>query len=221
MEKICPATTGKGTQCTRRLKPGQELCFQHEKQDKETLHKQNDAEPWTELDLPEPYKANGAAILQKIRTQLKKGPKKDDGAGFIYIYSLEHESTLNYYKIGLTQRRVTTRMKEWSDIHNERKATQVVLHHQYQVVKGVKFCERLIHLYLKYCNMHRYPYKDGYHSVYALPPNEVLKDGQEKPDDDDNDKERLVAKSKCIEWFCEELTELDRIVTSITELYKK
>lgn len=217
-QNYCPAMTNQGTQCTRRLKTGQEWCYQHEKQqNKQDIHKVTDEEPWHKLGLLEPYKANGNPVLQKIRTRLKKGPKKDDGPGFIYIYSLEHESTLNYYKVGLTERRVTTRMKEWSKIHNEQKETKVVLHDQYHVTKGVKHCERLIHLYLAYCNIHRYPYKDGYHSVYALPPNKVLNDGQEKKEEEG---ERLVAKSKCVEWFCEELAEIQRIVQALVDLNK-
>lgn len=207
-----------GLQCTRKLKnnnKGDLFCSQHASKAK-NVHKCTDVEPWTLLGLVDPYESNGKRILQKIRTKLKKGPKASDGSGWIYIYCLQHEEEqkLNYYKVGRTNRRVTHRMKEWDDLHKQHGGAnhKVILKDQYQVTHGIDFCERLIHLYLSYCNIHRYPTEKGtYHSVWAMEPRKALNDGQGMKEEG----ERLVAKNKHIEWFCKDLHEIQAVVKSI------
>jgi hypothetical protein len=209
----CEAIKEDGKQCTRNQPKDNTLCTQHQKQDKKKATTINDIEPWTLLKLPVPFEANGKSINQKIRTRLKRGPRKNDGAGWIYIYCLQHEQNqkLNYYKIGRTNRRVTHRMKEWDDIHKDQGKVKLIDSHH--VEHGIDFCERLIHKYLAYCNMHRYPHNKGFHSVWALDPNEVIDDGQQRKEGE----ERPIAKNKHVEWFCEDITDIRAVVEPIVK----
>lgn len=196
-----------GLNCTRKAVSGKELCSQHAKLGS-TVTKKGDVPIWLTLELPAPSPSNSASVMQKIKTRLKRGPKKTDTCGWIYIYSLSTENGLNYYKIGRTNRRVTTRMKEWADVHG--KSTSIVLHDQYQITTcTVDFCERLIHKYLAYCNMYRYKHEKGYHSTWAVN-GKVLQDGQQC-------EERLVAKNKNVEWFCADLQAIVQVVKPLVD----
>jgi hypothetical protein len=63
--------------------------------------------------------------------------------------------------------------------------------------------------------MYRYPNESGtgFHSVYKLS-GEIIQDGQENTDE----KERLVAKNKEIEWFCAPLEEILSVVEGILKI---
>ena len=213
---FCETITSSGKQCTRAKtkmdENGVAYCTQHYKmRSNPTKSTVKETEPWDKLNLIDPFHANGSRVLQKIRSRLKAGPdKKKDGKGHIYIYHLAHERHLNYWKIGRTKQSVDTRMQQWQDEHKKRR---VVLFRQYSVQYN-KHVESLIHLYMAYCRMHRYPYKDGFHSVWALDPTEVIEDGQQIPKED-RDKHKTVAMHKHIEWFkCKE-AELLQVVEQL------
>ncbi len=182
MNTKCTAFTAQGKQCSKNAKPGQPYCGVHvavaAKQTK--LADVKDVEPWTLKGLPVPDERNPKRLVQKIRTLLHKGPKKDDGAGYIYVYYLKSDqknttkdspsnnsknnptsdlvkNSINYWKIGRTKRSVDKRMEEWSEVHGE----PVQLECFYQLSANHEFVERLIHLYLSYCRMGRIPYEDG------------------------------------------------------------
>lgn len=202
---------GDGLNCTRKAAVGKEFCTQHGKMST-TITKKGDTPIWETLELLSPSASNPASVLQKIQTRLKRGPKKNDTVGWIYIYWLSTEDGLHYYKIGRTKRRVTTRMREWADKHG--KATSIVLQNQFQITTcTVDFCERLIHKYLSYCNIYRYKHKDGYHSTWARN-GDVLQDGQQC-------EERLPATTKQVEWFCDEPTKLVKVIKSLVDYSNK
>lgn len=207
----CESFTGAGHQCTRRYKHtninGVRLCGQH-KNSQTTIHKKT--EPWTKKKLPAPSPENGIRVIQKIRRKILRGPKVSDGGGSIYIYSLKGESKLNYFKIGKTERNADDRLKEWAYEHKR----EILCEKVYKVSKNVGFMEKLIHFYLAYCNMHRTPSKRGFHSVYSLD-GTIIKDGQEHEDDED----RMVAKSKHIEWFHMKLEDVKQLVHTICVAY--
>jgi hypothetical protein len=129
--------------------------------------------------------------------------------GHIYIYFLPRERALNYWKIGRTQRSVEQRMKEWSSKY------KLEVYAIYKAERDVVQAESLIHLYLTYCRMYRYPSARGYQSVYKLNPSEVIQDGQQC---DPESGERVVAKNKEIEWFCEDVEVVRRVVEAIMEV---
>lgn len=203
----CEAIKKDGLQCTMRCAKGKRLCSRYHANSKTTI---TDAhEPWTLKGLPIPDARNGKRVLQKIRTKLLKGPKEKDKGGSIYIYRFKEETA--YYKIGKTRQSVDTRIKEWVLIHNR----TVVLCDSFEVEKGLDFVEALIHIYLAYCNLHRTPHGKGHHSVLSLH-NIVVDDGQQHTKED---KERLTAKSKHVEWFFEDLKQILKIVEPIIKLY--
>jgi len=57
----------------------------------------------------------------------------------------------------MTERSVDKRLSEWKSKHG------IILNKKavYNVAKNHKFLERLIHLYLDYCRIHRYPTTTG------------------------------------------------------------
>lgn len=180
--------TQAGTQCSR--KQTSTYCTQHKK----IVDKGNtstDLEPWIALKLPAPAEGNGKRNIQKIRTKLRNGPRKTDTAGTIYVYCLESERkrNLNYWKIGRTSRELDVRLSEWKHEHDD----PIVLEFSIQAERNVAFVERLIHLYLAYARMIRYPQTkgNGFHSVWFLDPDEVIEEGKDR-----------IAKNKHIEWFC-------------------
>ena len=217
----CEVITDSGKQCSRRrtkIEDGVSYCTQHYKLRKSSKKTTTikDVEPWTEMGILVPYESNGVRILQKIRSKLRQGPKPTDGEGYIYIYYLEHERYLNYWKIGRTQQNVDTRIQQWKDQHPGKK---VILYSKTKV-KYQAFVESLIHLYLSYCRMHRYPYKDGFHSIWALDQDEVIVDGQEIPKGE-RINHKLVAMHKHIEWFKCDKEEMMEVVDDMCNVVPK
>jgi len=203
----CIAIKDDGEQCTRnKSKENKTFCAQHAKgAAKKKITKVGTVEPWTLLKLPVPDPRNGKRFIQKIRTHLNKTQQPNEPGGFIYIFYVPTDSGPDYWKIGYTERPVEERLSEWSKIH------KLKLYVSYSIKKGVHQIESLIHLYLAYCRVYRYPSKRGYHSVYKLS-KKVIKDGQEHEEDDE---ERLVAKNKEIEWFCAPIDEILHYVEPI------
>lgn len=193
----CLALTKKGKQCSRKQKVGV-LCTQHSKCKSITfIHEQ---EPWEAKNISPPDPRNGKEILQKIRVLLKKGPTKKDKPGHIYVYYLDRDQKqgLSYYKIGRTTQAVETRISQWKDAK---------LKHSWSVKNNI-CCERLIHLCLTYCRIHRYKHKNGYHSIYQES-REVLDDPQR------NDELKLRAVNKNVEWFAEEWETIEKIIKEV------
>lgn len=208
----CISIKEDGKQCTRlgkhRNESGYFYCTQHSKiASKEKAITVHTIEPWTMIGLAEPLKSNGSKMIQKLRKRLFRGPKLDDPSGSIYIYFFEHERPLNYWKIGRTEGTVEKRKDQWSEEHGQ----EVTIYGEFKVKRNVRYIERIIHLYLAYCNMHRYPYELKFHSVWMLDPEEIIMDGQQ------NHSERLIAKNKHVEWFCEKIENILDIVKPVTE----
>jgi len=202
----CEAIKGDGEQCTRNATSGKKVCKQHEKaKTTTTIITVKTAEPWTLLGLPEPDPRNGKRYIQKIRTFLNssKGEKK---GGYIYIFFLPREKKLSYWKIGYTERTVEERIREWSTKY------PLEVYKTFKIENGVQYYESLIHLYLTYCRIYRYPHENGYQSVYKLNPSAVIQDGQQIKDD-----ERLVAKNKEIEWFCAPIRDILGVIEPIVK----
>ena len=192
------------------------FCSQHSKivQSKK-VDTIKSVEPWTLLKYPTPDPRNGKKYIQKIRTHLNnssnfRAPKSNPHSGFIYVFYLKREKGLHYYKIGYTERPVEERLEEWSDKHD------LELYASYHVTCNVHKFESLIHLYLAYCRMYRYPNdRGGFHSVFKLS-GKIIRDGQENEKED----ERLVAKNKEIEWFCAPIAEILEIIEGILKIKK-
>lgn len=205
----CEAIKQDGLQCTQRCAKGTRLCARYHLNSKTTIADKH--EPWTLKALPAPDARNGKRVLQKIRTKILKGPKTSDEGGSIYIYRFKEETT--YHKIGKTRQCVDARMTEWAKIHKR----TIIVCDSFQVSAGLDFIETLIHAYFAYCNLHRTPYGTlgHHHSVLSLH-NKVVEDGQQHKKDD---KERLVAKSKHVEWFFEDLTCIRKTIECIIKIY--
>lgn len=203
--KSCEAFKADGEQCTRQYKvktaEGKHFCTQHAKC--KAVKSVAEPEPWETLRLPEPDPRNGKRYIQKVRKMLSEAPGKKR-EGHIYIYFLPREKTLRYWKIGLTERTVEERMQEWSAKYT------LEVYTTFRVATDVYYVESLIHLYLTYCRIYRYPSKRGFQSVYKLKPSVVIQDGQQAEQG-----ERVVAKNKQIEWFCEDIEEILKVVKAI------
>lgn len=152
---------------------------------------------------------NRPAVIKKIgrRQQLPKTKTP----GFVYIFYLKHEKGKNFWKIGKTIQ-LKKRMQEWN-AHYGGKA--VVVEKRLYKSDYCEFMERLIHLYLDYCRMHRYPIhtEDGieFHSVYSAT-GKVIEDKVEE-------EERLVAMHKNTEFFHAPLKEIERVIAFIAESF--
>jgi len=174
-----------GFQCDRPRtkvdKDGVSYCTTHYKTRLAPI--QHEKEPWDKLKVLVPNEANGFRVLQKIRAKLKEGPNRNDANGSIYMYNLMHERHLNYWYI--TQHE----MEESEDY--------IIIECRRYETKYVDFAEDVIHLYLSYCRVHRYPFKNGYHSVWALDSYQVINDGQE----DTLKTRRFSPYNKQIDWF--------------------
>lgn len=204
--KKCEALTKKGTQCSRNA-VNDNLCTQHGSMKKVT--KKDDPEPWDVFGFPVPKEQNGSSVIQAIRTLLKRGPTKTDRDGYIYIYYLDSDKGLSYYKIGRTVQKVRQRLKQWKG--SKLKYASSTQHNQW--------VEQLIFKYLTYCRIHRYERPDGkgYHSVYQQT-GEVVPDSQQWKGD------KLCATSKHIEWFIIDYQEVKHMVRKIVDaaaLYKR
>lgn len=213
----CLAIKGDGEQCTRHQAANERrYCTQHAKTSKtKKVETVGTVEPWIILGFPEPDPRNGKKYIQKIRTHLNKAssfasPKSNPHSGSIYVFYLPREKGLNYYKIGYTEQTVEERMEQWAKAHPD-----LELLSSYFVTCNAQKYEALIHMYLAYCRLYRYPNAHGFHSVYMLS-GEVIQDGQQNREDD----EKPIAKSKEIEWFCAPLKEVIRIIEGILKTKK-
>ncbi len=207
-----------GKQCTRKatvtVNATIHYCKQHYNQavrEKTVATTAVMPEPWAMIGLPEPLKSNSSRFIHKLRRKLFHGPLQGDPGGHIYIYYFEHERILNYWKIGQTEGSVRDRMKKWSAEHGKK----VTLYGSFQVERNVRYIEKVIQLYLAYCNMHRYPYlAEGgqrFHSIWMLDPDEVIVDGQQ------NEEHRKIALNKYVEWYCESIEHILEIVHPVVD----
>lgn len=185
----CSARTHSGKQCSRSATVGT-LCTQHHKS---SAGKHPTEEPWAKLALPPPSEENGARHLQKLRLLLNKGPDKTkDGPGYIYAYYLKTDPKDTFYKIGRTARSVKQRLSEWQEQHGGTKGV-VKLKSSWKVPWN-KYCEKLIHLYLHYCRVARYPLssQQGKYKTVLIIDGTIIEDCSD---------ERTVAMRKQHEWF--------------------
>jgi len=215
----CQALTAAGEQCTRGAVK-RNLCTQHARITNGTTIAA--PEPWTCLRLSRvPSPKNGGRMLQKLRTLLKEGPKGAE-SGQLYMYYLEGDRNmgLEYWKIGMTERKeATTRVNAWKRAHGP---GVVVVHQRSYPTPFPRFVERVVHLYLHHLRMHRTPRLvkgvERYHSVWAKT-GKTIDDGQQK-----GDTEKLVAKNKHTEWFLvpmETAHDLIRDVMTMTSAWDK
>jgi len=200
---MCEAIKADGLRCTYKCKDGKNVCGVH----KNTKTTVSSGEPW----ILEPDVRNGKRIIQRIRTKLLKGPKTDDEGGTIYVYYIQSEAKLSYYKVGMTRRDVDKRMEEWADEHD----TAIVVQCTFVVERNLEFIEKLIHTYLTYCNLHRTPHKRGLHSVLSLH-GTIMEDGQQHTGDP---KDRMVAKNKFKEWFASSLNDVLAVIIPMVHVY--
>jgi Meiotically up-regulated gene 113 len=214
MQDRCAATTAKKTQCSRNgsVKRGASYyCAQHAGT---SSVKEEKEEPWDRLGLVRPnVDALGTRALRRLRTKLSA--PSSGGKGFIYVYYFESERALNYYKVGMTERTVEERIKEWA---RECGANHViVLARAYRVERNHKLIERIVHLYLDHVRMYRYPNESytAYKSVWARS-GATIEDGASLKGSTKHD---FVARRKQIEWFQVKLHEIERIVESVIHVY--
>lgn len=199
----CIAIKQDGEQCTRTKGAGQRLYCSHHAKSKKTLSTVKSVEPWTLLRLPEPDERNGKRFMQKIRTHLNTThpySKENPHSGSIYIFYLPREKGLDFWKIGYTTRSVSERMEEWAEKYT------LEVYREYEIPYNVQKTESLIHMYLAYCRVYRYPTAKGFHSVHKLS-GKVVEEGGEK---------RPSAKTKEIEWFHAPIKEILKYVEPIT-----
>jgi hypothetical protein len=155
---------------------------------------------------------NRPYVIKKIGTRHRKGLPKTKTPGYVYIFYLENEKGKNFWKIGMTTR-LEKRMQEWNK-HYGGKATLV----QKKLYKSdyCEFMERVIHLYLDYCRMHRYPIhtEDAikFHSIYSAT-GKVIEAVDEE--------ERLVAKNKNIEFFHAPIKEIKTVIAFIQKSFSE
>jgi len=212
----CEAVTkSTGQRCTRKatfviiIKNSNRMrvCSQHSA-------RQTVDEPWTRLDLPEPSTDLRVGIRNKLRRKLETGPSEKDGKGAIYVYGFEHERQRQYWKIGMTQQTVEERMRQWSAEHG----VEIDSVHQWHLGNNVKFCERVIHLYLDHVRIHRYPIETEeerhdqiiFRSKWAATGKWI---------DDGAPTDRPVAKNKHVEWFCISLFAIFKIINAVVDKY--
>lgn len=150
--------------------------------------------------------------LGKLRRRLQSGPrnsKLNQTAGFIYVYALPDDAPFTYFKVGRTEQPLKERMKQWSKTHG----CTVELMASFGVDRNLAWCERLIHLYLDYCRMYRYPVDadDGkitYYNVWKTTGKPVTPFATGEP--------ARVAKNKHTEWFNESLSVISNVCIAVT-----
>lgn len=161
-----------------------------------------------------------SSVVKKIERRLKSGPRTTDEPGHIYVYALQHEmdAQMDYWKVGMTTRAPEERAKEWSAKHHKTHTvvTQAVFH---VPTRAVKHVERLIHLYLDYCRLYRYPLASGaIRSVWAHSGNLIEdKDGKEWAAQ--TPQERPVALHKMVEWFWISWKDLEPLIKELIAFY--
>jgi hypothetical protein len=202
----CGATTARGRPCSRQAVDGT-LCTQHAKMSGVATHVV--INPWDGLLLPAPASGNGARANARLRRRLIKGPRPNDPAGFIYVYYYAHEREAGFWKVGKTERTVEERLGEWKRSQGG-DVSQLQLQEAFPVRRNVYYIERVIQMYLRYCNVHRYPIDGGFRSVWAL-------DGQPVDNDAVVDNGAPPAVSKQVEWFHVPLDELLAVVRPLAD----
>jgi hypothetical protein len=194
MDAQCQALTHAGKQCSRHAAAGDRVCKQHAKTAKVAVFTATATEPWVTRGMPAPALDKlRAHVVQKIRRKLRAGPRKDRSGGSIYVYRLVGDSHPDLYKVGQTTGSVERRLASWARKHG----SEVKRVAQYVVSQDVAWVERVVHLYLDYCRVYRYPLLNGggLESVWAAT-GEPL-DPQSPPV---SPRSRLVTE-KMIEWF--------------------
>jgi hypothetical protein len=170
-------------------------------------------EPWKTLGLPDPSKELRVSVLKRLVTRLNRGPKPNDSSGYLYVYSLASEEGLNYWKVGMTTRTVTERKKEWQAKHPG--FTLMMKEYYHVPTKAVRCLERVVHLYLDHRRMHRYPILGGKALFSVWSATGVAVDANSKQ----QQKERLVATTKMVEWFCLPWSELSPLLDALVKYY--
>lgn len=180
---MCQGKTKAGKPCKRVTEP---YCQDHDPT-------RNDP-----VVLPCPLNGlNTKAVEKKIITKVKRGPRQTDGYGHIYVYYLDSDPKDSYYKIGMTERDVDVRLKEWKGSKLKKSFR----------VANRKYAERLIHLYLDYRRVYRYKQEDG--SLASF-----WKDTG-KPVTDSDSKGKQEGRTKQIEWFFVPFQDVERICKAI------
>ena len=222
MERLtCTATTLKKTRCTRKATHG-DRCYQHAAPagagatvaaaavvvtpvaPAPANAGANKNLPPADSPWPDPSGQLQRRILKKIATKqrLASRPGKE---GYVYVYSLQHEVGKDYWKVGMTERNdYRKRLKEWTTVHAP---AIVVCKAVYYTTANCKLLERLIHLYLDYCRMYRYPTDNPYEMVTVWKTNGKPVDAvvEAKP-------HQVVAKNKHKEWFNIDWPKLEELI---------
>jgi hypothetical protein len=173
-----------------------------------------DTEPWEQRKMPAPSPKLRPHVLQKLRRKLKAGPRPTTPrhgtrGGSIYVYCLEEDDHENLYKVGMTSDSVDKRLQAWARKH---KGTILKRIAEYVVNQDVEWVERIIHLYLDYCRVYRYPRSgsgSGLESVWAAT-GKPLDTGSEPISP-----RSLLVTEKMIEWFALPFEEIDAVIQGI------
>lgn len=211
MDARCEALTQAGKQCSRRASEGG-VCVQH-MAIRHSVISVREVEPWTLRSMPTPSDKLRAHVLQKLRRKLKAGPRPNTPrgrhkGGSIYVYCLvDDEQGPHLYKVGQTTDAVERRLASWARKHSGREIKCCAI---YVVNQDVAWVERVVHLYLDYCRVYRYPLvaSGQLESVWAAT-GEPL-DGKQPA----SPRSRLVSE-KMIEWFAAPLEDIDAIIAQV------
>jgi T5orf172 domain len=201
----CVSYTKEGKQCTRPSlsHSSQQLCWQHERATGKKIFTTTEREPWERLGIIiAPSTENTPRALQKLRVLLRRGPTKLDCDGHIYVYTCQSdkENPISYYKVGRTARDTRKRVEKEQG-GNLKRSWRTGDH---------KFAEALIHSYLSYCRVYRYPHHRGFHSIWQRN-GKTIEDGQNLPGGPPKHK----ARKKQVEWFACEWEHLERLIGAI------
>jgi hypothetical protein len=219
MDVRCEALTLAGTRCKHRGKhkdqSGQHVCQQH----LYGIHRiisVKDIEPWVQREMPTPaLDLLRPHVVQKLRRKLKAGPRAATPRGLgkgrggsIYVYCLEADDHSNLYKIGMTSDSVDKRLQQWARKHK----TELRRVAEYVVSQDVAWVERVVHLYLDYCRVYRYPLANGtgLHSVWAATGEPLDADAAKPPSP-----RSMLATEKMIEWFQLPFDEIDATISQV------
>ena len=184
----CKALTKKGTKCKRSCVLKTKFCWQHQ-------FSTSIDEIEKEIELSVDYSKNSLRTINKIKEYLTKLPTPEKG--YIYIYKIEKDCG-SYYKIGRTKNLPERRVKEWNGILV--KSWESNNH---------KAAETLIHYCLEYCRMIRFRMEDGTYSSFWFQNDEPVADNWYLKWKGE------TSKTKHIEWFKGERSELKNIIQKI------
>jgi len=215
MDAACEALTVAGTQCKRHGKArdpqGRWVCTQH-LYGHHHIITITDVEPWTQRGMPTPAKALRPHVLQKLRRKLKAGPRpltpRKGRGGSVYVYCLEDDDMPNLYKVGMTSDSVDKRLQSWARKHKDTVLKRVA---EYVVTQDVAWVERVVHLYLDYCRVYRYPRVGGtgLYSVWAATGKPL--NAEQQP----SSPRSLLVTEKMIEWFSLPFDEIDALISQV------